>query len=270
MHIPIDAGISTPLSILVWYSGTGGLTERSRNFYTEQLLSPLIASGDPYILYLYDLSAWKGLAQESASIRQQASFVDAGPLLSMTGEISPIASADFFKALELWRSRYLEEVVVTRSFPIFTSLSARRSSGVGFTTIGFEPPVIRALLEQRPILADTGYAYSMLQYLEGLWLVRELAAKALARGNSNPTLIFLLPQGELPYFYDPTIGVLEDTAFQDDVSMLLAEDPVTSGLESLRVIFADFTYCYKAPKGGICDRPYLSLPWDKPWRGGAL
>ncbi len=62
----ILATVDSP-NIIIWYSGEDGLTKRSKEFYETNLNSILkqlyipLNKRKPYSLFLYDLSAWRGL-----------------------------------------------------------------------------------------------------------------------------------------------------------------------------------------------------------------
>ncbi len=267
-----DPRIKNP-SVIIWYGGKNGISNRSYDFYDKCVVGPLKAAGAPFKLYGYDLSAWQGLNDPAISLTEQyARFVAARDERGRTSIIPLYASEYFFFLAYGLGSRqlsYLVETVLARTFLAEISRRYARASRYTFADLGYVPQLIEALVAKKPPLTNTALAYSTLQYLEGLWLVREVVLRALRDDNNDQTIIFLLPQGELEYFYDQSTGIT-DSSFQEDVNAFLANDPTISTWLSklpdalnIRIIFADFTYRYTLKKGKSCDRPYINMPWDK-------
>jgi hypothetical protein len=109
-----------------------------------------------------------------------------------------------------------------------------------------ETPLAQAPIFNASAEKDTALAYSALQYLEALYLTRNIVLQNIARGNYNINILFLLPQdtkrNELDYY---CLNPDDAAQFQQDFQVLLPVKCLSRAITT-RVYFKSFA-CAKRP-----------------------
>lgn len=285
-------GIQDPY-VVVWFSGVGkigpggslpGLTQRSFDFY-KPLPEFLAKNFSGFKLFLYDLLAWRGFQERSSSLSATTE-----PLAERAKEvlafswgraIDIVRSNDFFSelfsgqmALDLCRDIVARPLLYRLSEAMVSAMPAAQKNQLmqkalkcnnDFASVGqskskfqVKPELEQLLGKKRP--ATT---YSMMQYLEGLWVARELARR---RCQQDPdvqrpiNLMFLLPySGEIPEYSYYCPGESGDSCgqmFRQDFCRLIARDTALSG-RVINIYFYGFNYDFKG-----CKRPYIRVAED--------
>jgi len=247
--------------IIVWFSGEDGLSIRGVDFYNKNLIKRLEQKRLTYNLYLYDLYAWVGLKGDA-----QRLFA-CNPILKNTPKnplVSFLYSANFFLGLFDARDKdFFASIFQTleRKFIFDCSQKYIQMDPLkylnkrSFLDIGSKIESVPEFLMQTENAAkDTGLLYSALQYLEGLWLTREIVRTNIFRGNRSINIIFLLPKGESTY-YRPSNGNSE--YFRSDLEYFLRTD-----LRILQLADLNITVCFKEFEYSAngTSRPYVWVP----------
>lgn len=250
--------------IVIWYGGKNGLTARSRDFYRDTLLAQLMRDDRPFTVIEYDLAAWQGLVQPGLDLTTtRAPFVSTDLQPCGAGQIATLSSCNFFRflqELDLPETALEREIWLTcaRNFVCSDTVFTELRGTTTFDEIDYQPTIVKELVTAHPEMARTQAAYTSLQYLEALWLVRMIIMEQITADIEKPlNIVFLLPQGELEYYPEPL--------FQRDMQLVLATALTGEPTETrchVNIIFADFAYCYRARKD-TCSRPYLKMVYDK-------
>jgi hypothetical protein len=237
--------------IVLWYIGCYGLKKEGVEFYKNFLINPLLSMKPDATFWLVDLTAWGAFKQGLGSIEKTNSCCT---LLDQMADrkIRCIRSSQIFERMHSLRS--LEDIqyfrmALSREFvareSLDFSLSSRKLKDVF--------PKESWIAETYPDL-DAAKSYSMFQYLEGCFIIDEIARACPDR--SELEIAFVLPNNELDYYRDPT------NAFEQDANYLLSKhlDPVDV---SVRFFSFDYGTCkkhrpYNAP-GKTVKKNHLSF-----------
>ncbi|MFA6527222.1 MAG: hypothetical protein WCT20_02245 [Candidatus Babeliales bacterium] len=181
---------------ILWYSGQYGLTKRSRDFYENNFITPMVVAFDKqvYGVWLYDLYAWAGLRDASIPL-SSAVFKPMYPIIARYKKCTGKASNEFFMALHAANQAeqgLILNILETRHF-VWNGSEGFEARGISCYAIDLPPWLGGKFLSK-----DTMEVYSALQYIESLWLVREIVRKKIISDDAkNPVnVVFLLPGGE--------------------------------------------------------------------------
>lgn len=222
---------------IVWYTGESGITEKGAQFYNENIFNKFSDIGIQNTIYLYDLGAWKALRNSKASLVKISPYVKAINKLNLSKYIA-VGSEDFFVSLinekNMASLSYIHEVILKRDF-IYNSSISRKPNNIKIKDVLNEAKVLAPLMDM-----DTSFAYSPLQYLEGIFLIKKIAQLALSsKSYKSPLAItFLLANDEMKYYKD------SEKSFAEDVGVLLMQDKelVRKGLSEIIIKFVFFKY----------------------------
>lgn len=217
-----------PAQVITWFCGRKGVRADWLNFFKAELLEPLRSTQNLDRFLLWDLSAWeklKGALPTQDKVIQALQDLCARDLEVLNGET-------YFEFLKKGgdNADYVREHVLTR--PFIWENSEKTQSAFGRVVKEALPS---SMLSSEVVEKDVAFAYSGLQYLEGLFLVQE----ALKRRAQSNTVVFLLPNDELKY-YDDGQG-----SFQKDLEGFLGK--------AVNVHFIPFRF-----GEDLSCRPYLS------------
>jgi hypothetical protein len=242
-HIPqsiTEERITNP-QIIIWFSGEDGLTIRCNDFYQRNFIVRLSRAqaegglGGPFALYLYDLSAWAGLCnRELFLLRRRLGPVVLGPNQQV------IYSADFWRFLSHVQEQEAElfRFVCTRPF-VWRASADKRDNHL---TLGDVAPWLN-WLGADVMTKDTAKSYSVIQYLEGLYLIREVIYRQLALEKTpEVNIVFVLPSsGFAEYrYYCPERNT---EAFSQDVRAFLVCAPLIRETDiHINIYFYGFEY----------------------------
>ena len=223
--------------MILWYGGERGLVPEGTEFYRPLLEDPRRQAQ----LVLYDLFAWAALRGGLPDFQAIAgwawrSFADQNA--------QSLPSAYFFSDLRDLADpmRAVVSEILERDEPYEASLGRPVERAIRGLLVDAELD----WLPNRLLDASSGAAYSALQYVEALLLVRRLVLQAASIGNTLAHIMFALPNDELRYYDRWVFGI--------DLLRLLNSDPVLSlATMTVQVTFAAFRYGQE-----LGDRPYIA------------
>lgn len=237
------AAIEGELEVYTWYEGPTMITQLGAKFLKEKLFEPLYHLKRDAKLFLYSLEAWNFQRTVDAMNETTPKGVLINSINKMFAEC--IYSSSFFK----FCTQYDQETPLYRLVngeldlskkQWLVDLSAkRRPRGKTIEELfGMQPNLVNCINKW-----DISQSYSMLQYLEGYYLIREALIRGLEQGKHKIQVAFVLPNDEAKYYRDLPADIEK---------MLQAEfGEKLDGLE-LNIYFRFYQYGSK-----LASRPYL-------------
>lgn len=212
--------------IIVWYGGESGVNKEGAQFYKDHIFSEFNKQDKPFKFYLYDLIAWGGLRNLRASVKTKDKLAEN----IKTSRYSFIHSADFFNDLIQEKNpeiiQYYNETILKN--PVLSYPSTGRKPNHIMVKDVLSAESLKTIHD-----IDTAYAYSPLQYLEGIYLAKTI----INSSNTKQNIIFMLPNDEYKYYTSPSL--------QEDLNKIIKRDS--------NIIFVNFKYGDE-----IYKRPYIS------------
>jgi hypothetical protein len=217
--------------LFLWYFGSNGLKKDGVRYY-QKLLRKLLGVQSIDQIILYDLTAWGAFFDSGRKIEESNTNVEIVNSLKLA-KICASKSNNFFN----WLLTVTNPDVRTFIGDIFGRKKLYAPSESFDDKLIKISDIFPPLSILQPIMdLDVAKTYSVIQYLEGLFLVYSLVT------NNINQICFLLPNDELKYY--------SETYFESDLIIFLKlmglpTDP------NLKVTFVSFTYGSK-----IRFRPY--------------
>jgi len=194
------ASIEGPVDVYFWYEGSQCLPQSGAVFMKQQIFDPLYKVKQDAKLCLYSLRAW----DFKRNITTMASSTPLGEAINRINiaAIECIYSSSFFRycsqvSTESDLYAFMRDELPKKEW-LFKLSETQRKSG---TTIS-------AFFNDRSSLfdcikdLDVSSAYSVMQYVEGYYLIRESVKKGLLNGQKRIEIAFVLPNGESKYYID--------------------------------------------------------------------
>jgi len=229
--------------IVLWYIGTYGPKKEGIDFYRTQIIRKILLRALKPTFHLVDLTAWAALKNPFCSISRTSKlmqFIKKAKHPNIQG----ISSSDI---IEQFASIQLKEVVdhfkkVLKRESLFRLSKEFSPTGIPLSQI-IQPQntMLNFLLDK-----DTNAVYAPLQYLEGCFLVSEIARKYIQKGE-NIQIVFALPNKEAEYYKD------DQNSFAEDIRFLMSNQckPTGKAQVTIDIHFLSFKY------GGLLKaRPY--------------
>lgn len=228
--------------VVLWYIGTYGLKKEAVSFYQKSIISPIIAENQNASFILVDLTAWGALRSANLRITQSSRHVKTINSLK-DRHIECFASSEFFRKIQdIQCPKILNYFLIALRRP-FIRQSSLDAKTVGFTTRSVFSGNCSILKEYMDV--DASRIYSILQYLEGLFLIEKILQNFT---KEIINIAFALPNDELKYYRD------ENDSFQEDLIVFLEARSLL--LERPRQVNV---YFYSYPYGvSFRCRPYNS------------
>jgi hypothetical protein len=235
------ASIAGLVDVYFWYEGSQCLPQSGAVFMKEQIFDPLYELKQDAKLCLYSLRAW----DFKRNIATMASSTPLGEAINRinTAAIECIYSSSFFRyctqvSTESDLYAFIRDELPKKEW-LFKLSETQRKSG---TTIS-------AFFNDRSSLfdcikdLDVSSAYSLMQYVEGYYLIRESVKKGLLNGQKRIEIAFVLPNDESKYYVD----------LPKDIEKMLQLDfgKDLTGVE-VNISFRFFQY-----GGSVTSRPYI-------------
>ena len=182
---------SDPISaqLIFWYVGPHGFKLDGVKYY-QKIFRSILSTGTKNIT-LYDMSAWATLLDQPRSIDEINTCVDQIETFGYEN-VSVIRSGDYFKFLLTQFgtniSDFLSELF-SRDI-LYAASKQYRPSGFTFS----EHEQFTGLKSYAIHTVDTGKSYSVLQYIEAIYLIEHM----ILSGSSR--MYFVLPNDELKYY----------------------------------------------------------------------
>lgn len=234
------ASIKGGLDVYTWYEGPELITQLGAQFLRDNLFEPLFNCKKDVKLWTYSLEAWNFQKNVDAMNESTPKGVRINAINKLFVEC--IYSSSFFKFCTQFDQTNPLYRLINEELPIkqwLVNLSAKKDpKEISVEALlGFQPTLVDSIKTW-----DVAQAYSMLQYLEGYYLIREAVARGLDQGKQKIQVAFLLPNDESKYYRDLP-GDLEN--------MLRAEFGESLRDIELKVFFRFYLY------GSKNSRPYL-------------
>jgi hypothetical protein len=230
--------------VIIWYIGCKGLRSNGVQFYRDYFIGPLISLHPEVTLWLMDLTAWGAFKTPQCKVHNFSSSCSSIDSLDKFG-IKCIKSSKIFDKMQKLSS---EEIINYFKFALardFISKSSLQHANVNIRTgdiFGDQCPIINEYYNY-----DASKSYSILQYLEGCFLVEEIFLQQMANQKSDIEIVFALPNNELDYYRD------ENQSFQCDVQFLIERICKENGLRDVKINIKFLGFKYGV---ALSDRPY--------------
>lgn len=240
--------IGGPIDIYCWYEGTQGLPKRGAQFMKEEILEPLFSLKKDVKLYLYSLRAW----DFKNNINNMCISTTLGEAINRIHQtaIECLYSSSFF--------RYCAQV--STDSPLYAFFNQELIKKKELIKLSAHERIIgckvAALFDHHHSLFDcikewdVASAYSLMQYVEGYYLIRESVKKGLLKGQKKINVAFVLPNDEGKYYVDLPKEI-EKMLQLDFGSTLIGID--------IHIIFQFFRY-----GDSLKARPYIDKTYRAP------
>ncbi len=234
--------------VYLWYEGAEGLPRKGATFMRKIFDEALIANQEAS-LYLYSLRGWNFTECRLNSMPHSNALGEAINALALR-RISCLYSYGFFRfcaqfAKDCGLYRFFQRELPQKEW-LFNHSKDKAELGI---TVGEFLSSESSIFDCIAYM-DVNRAYSVMQYVEGLYLVRESIKKAISDARGEVEVAFLLPSGEESY-YDNR----EYQEFSDDLERMLEIERI----ENVQVSVKFCTFQYKENKKA---RPYIDS-YDK-------
>jgi len=236
--------------IIVWGAGEDGLTERSLLFYRNNVFKKLNARFKTnYCCFFYDLSAWRCLKNPNINPLEPLF-----PLATQFNEymrqkefnVQLLSSSEFFQYLLLTQQTneyfidYAMNVILKRDAIWQVSKNFKILNGINVEYTFLQ----KINIFQDYLTLDTASIYSSIQYLEAIFLVKNIIEKELAQNpDANEiNVVFLLPKGETHYYRDSKNQ--QNNFFENDLNQIITQQTpklMSQGI-NVHVSFISFKY----------------------------
>lgn len=194
------ASIEGPVDVYFWYEGSQCLPRSGAVFMKKQIFAPLYKVKQDAKLCLYSLRAW----DFKRNITTMVSSTPLGEAINRinTAAIECIYSSAFFRycsqvSIESDLYAFIRDELPKKEW-LFKLSGTQRRSGT----------TINAFFNDRSSLfdcvkdLDVSSAYSLMQYVEGYYLIRESVKKGLINRQKRIQIAFVLPNDESKYYID--------------------------------------------------------------------
>lgn len=194
------ASLEGDLDVYTWYEGPSLITKLGANFLKEKLFEPLYKRKSDAKLWLYSLEAWNFKKNVNAMNETTPKGVRINSINKVFME--SIYSSSFFKFCTQYNQETPLYRLVNDELPKkqwLVDLSANRNP---------RGKTVKELFDQQSTLVDcikewdVSKSYSILQYLEGYYLIRNTLIKGLEQKKQKIQVAFALPNDEAKYYQD--------------------------------------------------------------------
>lgn len=227
------AEIDGPLDIYTWYEGPSFIPKTGADFMQKNLLEPLYRKKNDAKLFLYSLNGWNLKLKKVAS-----SIPTTTPLGEALNAVNKkamecIYASSFFKSCcsniddqsPLYRILYDE---LPKKQWLIDLSKDRMSSGMSIDQFFSRQISYLDCVKEM----DTEKTYSILQYVEGYYLIKEAVVRALANKQIKIEIAFMLPNDEAKYYQD----------YPQDIEKMLKADGILLDNIVINVRFRFFKF----------------------------
>ncbi len=203
--IPLERIIDTlseksgPIRIVTWYEGPRGLPKSGADFWKERFLEPLSLRKPDARVVLYSLNGW----DFRTNVVDMKASTKLGEAINRTNSsfVRCIYATSFFQ----WCLG--EEGDSLYDFAQGTLPLKRWAISLSEGKKPADKTVAEVFAQSRSLLdclreRDVATTYSLLQYLEGTFLVSEAIKEALSTNRNEVEVVFVLPNDEGKYYQD--------------------------------------------------------------------
>jgi hypothetical protein len=235
------ASIEGPVDVYFWYEGSQCLPQSGAVFMKEQVFDPLYKLKQDAKLCLYSLRAW----DFKKNITTMPSSTPIGEAINRinTAAIECIYSSSFFQycmkaSKESGLYAFINDELPKKTW-LFKLSETQRKSGTTISSFFKDRSSLFDCIKD----LDISSAYSLMQYIEGYYLIRESVKKGLSKGEKKIEIAFVLPNDESKYYLD----------LPKDIEKMLQLDfgKELTGVE-INISFRFFQY-----GDSVISRPYI-------------
>lgn len=233
-----------PIDIYCWYEGSQCIPLVGANFMKTSLLQPLYESKKDAKFYLYSLKAWNFEPKKNISDMKADSPLGEAINRLNKAAIECIYSSSFFKYCTTQAQEncglyeFFNEELPKKKWLLELSENKRRINKTIEKLFNEKSSLLDSIKEK-----DISEGYSLMQYVEGYYLIQESVKKGLVNGQKKIQIAFVLPNDEGKYYLD----------YPKDIEPMLRKDfgEQLSGID-IAISFKFFKY------NEIDDRPYIN------------
>ncbi len=194
------ASIEGPVDVYFWYEGSLCLPQSGAVFMKEQFFNPLYKLKGDVKLCLYSLRAW----DFKRNINTIASSTPLGEVINRinAAAIECIYSSSFFRyctqvSAESDLYAFIRDELPKKEW-LFKLSATQKKSGTTISAFFNERSSLFDCIKE----LDLSSAYSLMQYVEGYYLIQESVKKGLLNGQKRIEIAFVLPNDESKYYAD--------------------------------------------------------------------
>lgn len=175
-------------TVVMWYVGGRAKPEKTEAYYSD-----FMKSANEYVLL--DISAWNAFFYPKNKLGKRYNS-DKHKLVHKDKIIHTAAFFDFLMKDVMVNGEFYTKVFSEKS--IFATSAKFKPSGIKVSSL-FPEDVGKKLSEFMDIDKDAAHVYSAFQFLELIWIIRNILCKRL---HSKQTINFVLPNDECKYYPD--------------------------------------------------------------------
>lgn len=196
------ATIEGPVDIYCWYEGPACLPIKGATFMQKYLFEPLFEIKKDAKLFLYSLNGWNFNSKTIAGNIPPTTALGRAINAINKVAIECIYASSFFNYCTKTADDAPIYRFIKKELPKKTWLSdlSQDRTPIGMTIRDFFNQAISLLdcINERDVIKS----YSMLQYVEGYYLIREAINRGLEQRQQKIEIAFMLPNDEAKYFQD--------------------------------------------------------------------
>jgi len=245
------ASIEGPVDVYLWYEGCRGLPVSGASFMQKSIFEPLYAQKKDAKLCLYSLRGW--------DFNKTVQTIPTSQLGERLNSINKTAIESFCC------SSFFQFCASVSEGKLYSFVSKELPQKKWLYDLSENEPkkdkkVSRFFSNQSSLFdcigdLDVNNAYSLMQYVEGYYLIREAVKTRLANGEKEIAIVFALPNDEGKYYKD----------LPSEIEEMLSADfgDELKGLE-IYIAFQFFKY-----GESLEARPYIDKRRKAPYVKGA-
>lgn len=194
------ASIEGPVDIYFWYEGSQCLPKSGADFMRERIFDPLYQLKQDAKLYLYSLRAWD-FKRNVTHMPSSTPLGDAINRINKTA-IECIFSFSFFQYCAQIPKESGLYAFVSHELPkkewLFNLSATREKSHTAISSFfNYQSSLFDCIKD-----VDVSFAYPLMQYIEGYYLIQESVKRGLLKGQKKIEIAFVLPNDESKYYLD--------------------------------------------------------------------
>lgn len=194
------ASIEGPVDIYCWYEGSQSLPKSGADFMKKLIFKPLYELKRDAKLCLYSLRAWD-FKKDITSMPSSTPLGEAINRINTTA-IECIYSSSFFKYCTQVSERPALYKFISKELPnkdsLFSLSANQRKNGAIIATLFNSQASLFNCIKD----LDLSSAYSLMQYIEGYYLIQRSVEEGLLKGQKKIEIAFVLPNDEGKYYLD--------------------------------------------------------------------
>jgi hypothetical protein len=192
--------IEGPIDVITWLEGTQGLPPSGAAFMGECIFKPLRKLKENAKLYVYSLKGWDF---NKKNITALATSTPLGEAINRINKaIECIYSSSFFRYCTRFSKESELYAFINAELPkkkwLFDLSSSQKKTGMTVAELFDNQTSCFDCINN----LDVSAAYSLMQYIEGYYLIHESVKKGLEKGLKKIEIAFVLPNDEGKYYLD--------------------------------------------------------------------